>query len=87
MNDKDYDELYGIDIDEYCLRHNTTIDELIRKSEIDIEILYENVDKLIEAERNGKTAYEDMHLLDTVSFTINKKYKHIQRLESWNANK
>ncbi len=83
MTDKDYDELYGIDIGEYCRRHETTIEELIHKSDIDIKILYENLGRLIEAERAGKLSYNEMYLIDTISFTINKKHKHIQRLKDW----
>ncbi len=80
---KDYDKLYGINIDEYCQRQGTTVDGLIHKSEVDIEILYENLDRLMRQD----LSYEEGHIVDTISFLIRKKEKHIFALEDWKMGK
>ncbi len=74
-----YDELYGVDLDEYCRLHDTTIDALIKKSEIDIEIMYRNLDRLMRM----NLSYEESHIIDTISFAIRKKEKHIFALQDW----
>lgn len=74
-----YDELYGITIDEYCKRHNTTIEEIIQKIKIDLKILHENLGVLLE----GGMTSENYHLVDTVVALERKKEKHIARLAEW----
>ncbi len=71
-----YDDLYGVGIDEYCFRHGITIDDLIHKSEIDIEIMSKNLKRLLTTDPSN-------YLVDSIFFTIAKKRKHIQKLQEW----
>jgi len=72
-----YDELYGVDIDEYCKRHKTTVDELINKVETDIQILKENLAKHTYSEPTNWTLVDSIHKL------LNKKESHLRRLKQW----
>ncbi len=74
-----YDELYGVDIDEYCKLHETTIAALIRKSQIDIKIMYDNLDSLL----HQKLSHDDGFIIDTIFALIRKKEAHIFALEDW----
>ncbi len=78
-----YDEIYGVNLDKYCRIHKTTINELIKKSELDIKILYDNLGVLIEAERKGPVSQQDRFLADSIHFIIGKKYKHVEHLKEW----
>jgi len=71
-----YDELYGISLGDYCKAHETTLDELIQKIEIDIQILEANLEKVL---NNDSTNY----LVDQIFFTIKKKRDHVERLKEW----
>ena len=72
------DELYGVNLDEYCKIHNITPEALQRKTEIDIEILSTRLKKLVR---------EEDRLLDPVVEEIerllDKKRKHLKRLKDW----
>jgi hypothetical protein len=72
-----YDELYGIDINEYCKRHNITVDDLIRKTEVDIEILKNNLHKQTYKEPT------DWTLVGSINKLLNKKEAHLKRLKQW----
>ena len=71
-----YDILYGMDLDEYCKRQGVSIQGLIKKVEIDIEIL------------KGKFKKEYKGVIptplgDEVYTAISKKQKHLERLKEW----
>jgi hypothetical protein len=74
-----YDDLYGIDLDIYCEAHETSIGQLIRKIKIDIDLLTNNLRDLV------KVHYleQNSQLINYISSTIDKKRKHIERLEEW----
>lgn len=76
-----YDDIYGIGIEEYLERHNQTLDELIVKNEIDMEILKENLHKVL----NAKLPYPESYLETEVYKSIQKKTKHLNRLKMWAA--
>ena len=75
------DDLYGITLDEYCKIHNTTKENLIKKTQTDIDILSKRLRKLI---------YEEDRLLDPLTEEIqdilSKKRKHLKRLKQWSIN-
>jgi len=72
------DLIYGVSLEEYCKIHNTNINELIKKTEIDIELIHKNLRKLI---------YEEDRLLDPLvdecQMVREKKEKHLKRLKEW----
>jgi hypothetical protein len=72
-----YDEIYGVDIDEYAKLHGTTDQDLIEKTKLDIDILSKRLRYLVEHEDNMGTN----HLITVVFNTISKKQKHLSRLE------
>jgi hypothetical protein len=67
-----YDEIYGVDIEEYCSLHNTTPQDLINKINIDIQILKNRLKEIINE--------DDHYLISVVYELINKKEKHKDRL-------
>ncbi len=79
-----YDELYGVNISEYCLAHNTTLEEIISKSEIDIEILKDNLRRLIEQDKSGNFPGV-YNRITPVHSAIKKKQNHIDKLKDWQA--
>jgi hypothetical protein len=72
-----YDELYGISINEYVDAQSITISQLIDKVKVDIKLLKENLKKVLENEgiTNAKVT--------VISNTIKKKEKHLERLRNW----
>jgi len=72
------DEIYGVSLKEYCEIHNTNPDNLIKKTEIDIDILSKHLRKLV---------WEEDRLLDPITERIervlSKKRKHLKRLKEW----
>jgi len=84
-----YDELYGIDIDKYCLAHNTTLDDIIHKSQIDIELLNNNLKRLLIIDKkNLKNKVRDregilLNHMNTLHALIKKKQAHINKMQDW----
>jgi hypothetical protein len=74
-----YDELYGVDIEEYCKIHNTTLEDLIQKSEIDIELLRKNMGRLLQED----LTYEEGYITKVLFDLIKKKQKHVDHLKMW----
>ena len=72
-----YDELYGINIDEYCKYHSITIEDLIEKTKKDIELLKKNLHKHIYTE---PTNWE---LVGSIHRFFLKKEAHLKRLKQW----
>lgn len=72
-----YDELYGVTLDEYCRIHNTTIEKLIKKTEIDIDLLKKRLASLVFADEM------DIYLVNEVHKLLSKKRKHLKRLKQW----
>jgi len=75
-NDFSYDELYGIDLDEYLLKHRKTIDELINEISIDISILENNL-------RNKINCNDDCYLINSIVSLLEKKRKHLDKIKKW----
>lgn len=75
-NGSEYDELYGMNLDEYCEAHGTTLANLIKKTETDIAILKKKLSK----EWKGGNLTD---LGNRVYSAIQKKEAHKQRLEDW----
>ena len=74
----DYDELYGVNIDEYCKYHNITIQDLIAKTKRDIQLLKKRLNQLVKIEnRIGDP------LVTAVYELLQKKEKHLKRLKNW----
>ena len=78
-----YDELYGIDIIEYCKAHDTTLEALIEKTKKDIQLLNDNMGKALRM----KLPYEKNHLPDTIFALIKKKRDHVEHLKDWQNKK
>ncbi len=75
-NGSEYDLLYGMDLDEYCKAHGVTVAQLVKKTEIDIEILNKRFGKL----------YTDIVLCPLgrrVYTALQKKMLHRDRLQEW----
>jgi len=72
-----YDELYGVDINEYCEKHKITVDDLIKKTEIDIKILKKNLHKHTYLEPTN------WGLVGSINKLLNKKESHLKRLKQW----
>ena len=73
-----YDQLYGMTIDEYCKAHNTNVDNLINKTNTDIKLLEKRLKHLV---------WKDNKLLEPIVgscfMLLNKKRKHLKRLKKW----
>ncbi len=76
-----YDEIYGVNLDEYCKLHNTTVDDLIRKSNVDISILHSNLDVLLHKD----LSHDEGYIIDFIFGLIKKKQDHIFKLEAWKS--
>ena len=76
MAEVSYNDLYGLDIDAYCIAHNTSIERLIEKTRTDIRIL---------GKRTKKLANDDVtsQLLEQVLVLKKKKENHLDRLKKW----
>lgn len=79
MNDYSYDDIYGVDLETYCKVHNTTIDHLIEKIEIDINLLQSRMGELLEVE----WSQQNNALITHIYNLIKKKDKHKERLKEW----
>ena len=79
------DELYGISLEDYCLLHNVTYDELIAKVKIDINILRKNYE-LYSLKNKDDVTYDEVSLAIEISKQINKKNIHLKKLADYKAN-
>jgi len=79
MSNYTYDDIYGISLDEYCKWHNLKLDDLIKKVQVDIDILKVNLDKTL----RKKLPYPESYLETVIFQTIKKKEKHLQHLLDW----
>lgn len=75
----EYDDLYGMSLSEYCEKHNTNIEALIEKVSIDLEILKKNFEK-------EYTGMIPTPLGDRIYASMEKKRKHLMRLQEWKSN-
>lgn len=75
-----YDEIYGMDLDNYCYAHNITVESLIAKEKTDIDILNHRLKE--EYPRGALTMSE---LANAIHKLIKKKQKHVERLVDWKA--
>ena len=84
-----YDEIYGVDITEYCSAHNTSMEDIIKKIKIDINLLKNRLQDLIYSENFDKTLdYRKKDFLITVIFNlIKKKEAHLERIKNWEIKK
>ena len=76
-----YDEIYGMDLDGYCKLQGVTVDGLIQKVEIDIEILKVRLNE--EFTIDIKDPKYNSPISNTIYSLINKKQKHLNRLKEW----
>jgi len=73
-----YEELYGVDLEEYCKYHNVEPEGLVLKTQRDIELLKKNLHKhTYEAEPTNWELVSQIHKL------LNKKIEHLKRLKEW----
>ena len=70
-----FDEIYGVDIKDYCKIHGITPSILLQRVKTDLEILYGNFRNEVE---NKDTNYE---VTRAIADTIAKKQAHLRRLE------
>jgi hypothetical protein len=74
-----YDDIYGVSLDEYVARQGITLEDLINKTKIDIAILKENLRRVVKEDR----PYPDNYLETVIFKTISKKEKHLDHLLDW----
>jgi len=72
-----YDEIYGIDLNEYLKRQNKKINDLINEIETDINILKDNMRKNIYVNNPNWILIGEIHKV------IVKKENHLRRLKEW----
>lgn len=65
-------------LDEYCMCHSTSIDALINKVNIDIDILQKRMTELY-----PKDLYKFPPIFDEVHTALKKKKTHLDRLTEW----
>lgn len=80
MKNFNYDELYGMDLNEYCEKHSIDIDFLIKKVELDLHILKK---RLREVYTKEDLVMSDLAL--DVYDLIAKKETHLERLKDWKS--
>ena len=76
-----YNDLYGISLSEYIKKQNTTLKDLQEKVKTDIDLLKQNLGKVIQKE--GISSYA----VTLIHNTISKKETHLQRLKDWGMEK
>ena len=74
-----YDDIYGINIEDYLTRHGQTLADLKDKIQIDIQILKE---RQIEVHAM-KLPYPDNYLENVLYAAIKKKQDHLDRVLDW----
>ena len=78
MQEIGYDELYGVNLDEYCKFHQITIDDLMNKTKKDIELLNKRLYILVcKKNKLGSQITNEVYKL------LQKKKKHLERLKKW----
>ena len=73
----DYNNLYGISLEDYIKEQETTLSSLIQKVQKDILLLENNLKKVI---KDKDLTDPDVNIIFN---TIKKKQKHLQRLKDW----
>ena len=72
------EDLYGVDLEEYCRRHGTDIDKLINKTKTDLELLKENLTRLVR-DKNDILDYK----ITVIRNRIIQKEEQLKRLKYW----
>lgn len=80
--DFNYDDIYGVDIEQYLKIQGTTLEELMHKIEIDIELMNSNLRTVMAK----KLPYPESYLETAIYKAVSKKTKHLSRLQEWAAN-
>jgi len=81
-SDFNYDDFYGLTLEEYCDVIGISIETLINKNTKEIEVLKNRLNKLVWAEvqeDDEKIPY----LINCIARLIEKKEKHLDRLKKW----
>jgi len=74
----DYEDLYGVSLDEYCKHHGIEPHQLVQKTEKDIQLLKSNLHKhTYDIEPTNWEIVSQIHKL------LNKKINHLKRLNKW----
>jgi len=76
------DDIYGVTLDEYCMLHKVTIDDLIDSVELDIELISKNIRQEVYDNDMQNDA-----LLNTLMEARDSKRKHLKRLVEWKRSK
>jgi len=77
-----YEELYGVNLEEYCKYHDTEPNGLVLKTQRDIELLKKNLHRHIyDIEPTNWELVSEIHKL------LNKKEEHLKRLKKWTKEK
>jgi len=74
-----YDDLYGVDLETYLAAHDTSIEQLIEKVDIDIDLLKARLEVLM----GEDWINQDNALITYVYNLIKKKQEHKERLNEW----
>ena len=69
------DEIYGVDIFEYCKAHNTSLPALILNVKKDIELLEKNFKYHV-----FENDIREIELIQEIYNTLEKKKRHLKRL-------
>jgi len=73
-----YEELYGVDLEEYCKYHDTEPNGLVLKTQRDIELLKKNLHK-----HTYETETTNWELVGQIHKLLIKKEEHLKRLKKW----
>ena len=76
------EELYGCTLKEYAAYHDTTIEQLINKTQKDIDLLMENYQTNY-ASRNIHLTPHELDIAQAIQLKIAQKRKHLERLKGW----
>ena len=70
-----YTDIYGVSIKDYCKAQGITLDDLIKRVEIDLQLLNDSF------KRNIQGALPDYELTSVIADHIHKKQQHLKRLK------
>ena len=70
-----FDEIYGLSIADYCKRHSITLNTLIDRVQLDLDILGESFMREVDSEDT------DYYLTRAIADKIANKKKHLSRLK------
>ena len=73
----DLEDLYNVNIKDYLQIHGTTIDKLINKTKIDINLLKSHLKELVAKDEHLSELYE------AVESKLDDKKEHLKRLENY----